>query len=762
MPSYSGTVHFTSTDAQAAVPANSTLTNGTGTFSATFKTLGNQTITATDTAIASVTGNSSAISVGSAAPTHFSVDAPHGANPGHAINFSVSALDAANNVAPMYSGTIHFTSTDPQASLPANSTLSNGTGSFSATLSTIGSQTITATDTANASLTGTSNSINVQTFVITSGPPPNGTVGIGYGTSNCTQPMQIGFVLTTNRSSKFESWSGSSLPPGLQIGRFTCPGIPPIPIPSIVWLLYGAPTQAGTFSNIVITATDPFSGTASATYTITINAAAAANHATETLATLDPSTSHHHYKLIDMGTLGGPNTRISGPGFQILNNRGMFAAFANTSASNPNSNCFVPFNAPDCFIEHPTVWHNNVLTDLGVLPGGTNGQTTWISATGLIAGFSENGLIDPLTGQPEGVAVLWEGGKVTDLGTVPGGTESLGVAVNSRGQVVGFSSNDISDSFSIAGFPTQTRAFLWQKGAMRDLGTLGGPDALAGCINESGQVVGFSYTDSNVNPVTQLPTGHAFLWQDGEMTDLGTLGGTLSGSFVGNILCGINNRGQVVGASNLAGDLVVHPFLWSKTEGMKDLGTLGGTFGHPDWINDAGEVVGYATTAGDLVGRAFLWRRGVMTDLGTIGTDPQSEGESINSKGQVVGVTFDNNGNDLRGFLWEDEGPIVDLNTLVSLGSSVTVLGALNINDRGEIAAGGVLANGDVRAVLLIPCDENHPNVEGCDYNPVDNSATSALEAGTTAGPNTLPPANANASIRALRYHFPGLQQQSR
>jgi probable HAF family extracellular repeat protein len=139
-----------------------------------------------------------------------------------------------------------------------------------------------------------------------------------------------------------------------------------------------------------------------------------------------------------------------------------------------------------------------------------------------------------------------------------------------------------------------------------------------------------------------------------------------------------------------------------------------------------------------------------MTDLGTIGTDPQSEGESINSNGQVVGVTFDNDGNDLHGFLWEDEGPIVNLNTLVSLGSSVTVLGALNINDRGEIAAGGVLPNGDVRAVLLIPCDENHPDVEGCDYNLVDNSATSALEAGTTAGPNTLPPANANANIRAL------------
>jgi len=467
-------------------------------------------------------------------------------------------------------------------------------------------------------------------------------------------------------------------------------------------------------------------------------------------------TQHHHYKLVDMGTLGGPNSGLSVPGFQILNNRGMFAAFANTSTSNPNSNCFVPFNAPDCFVEHPVVWHNRVLTDLGVLPGGTNGQTTWISASGLIAGFSENGVIDPLTGQPEGVAVLWQGGKPTNLGTVPGGTESLGVAVNSRGQVVGFSSNDLPDPFSIAGFPTQTRAFLWQKGAMLDLGTLGGPDAYASCVNERGQVVGFSYTDSNVNPVTGMPTGHPFLWQDGEMTDLGTLGGTLSGWFAGGTLCALNNQGQVVGASNLAGDLVTHPFLWSKTEGLKDLGTLGGTFGHPDWINDVGEVVGYATTAGDQVGHAFLWCRGVMTDLGTVGNDPQSEGESINSQGQVVGVSFDSGGNDLHGFLWEDGGPIVDLNTLVPPGSSLTVVNAVNINDRGEIAATGFLSNGDARAFLLIPCDENHPEVAGCDYDPVEAvTAVPVRSAQITLAPAAasaakLSPAEISARYRSL------------
>ncbi len=158
---YSGTVHFTSSDAQAVLPGNSTLTNGAGSFSATLKTLGHQTITATDTVTASITGTSSAISVGSNAATHFSFTSPASAKKGTSFNFTVNALDAANNVSTGYPGTVRFTSTDTMAVLPANSTLTNGAGTFSATLNTVGKQTITATDT--ASITGTSNSIMVFT-----------------------------------------------------------------------------------------------------------------------------------------------------------------------------------------------------------------------------------------------------------------------------------------------------------------------------------------------------------------------------------------------------------------------------------------------------------------------------------------------------------------------------------------------------------------------------------------------------------------------
>src|SRR5271155_5868210 len=86
--------------------------------------------------------------------THFSVSAPASATAGTAFSITVTALNASSNTVTNYSGTVHFTSTDTQAVLPANSTLTNGTGTFSVTLKTAGGQQIAATDTVAASLTG--------------------------------------------------------------------------------------------------------------------------------------------------------------------------------------------------------------------------------------------------------------------------------------------------------------------------------------------------------------------------------------------------------------------------------------------------------------------------------------------------------------------------------------------------------------------------------------------------------------------------------
>ena len=93
--------------------------------------------------------------------THFSVAGPANIPSGTHFNFTVTALDAANNPVINYSRTVHFTSTDPRAQLPADSTLISGTRTFSATVTAPGKQTITATDTTTASIAGSSASINV-------------------------------------------------------------------------------------------------------------------------------------------------------------------------------------------------------------------------------------------------------------------------------------------------------------------------------------------------------------------------------------------------------------------------------------------------------------------------------------------------------------------------------------------------------------------------------------------------------------------------
>jgi probable HAF family extracellular repeat protein len=104
---------------------------------------------------------------------------------------------------------------------------------------------------------------------------------------------------------------------------------------------------------------------------------------------------------------------------------------------------------------------------------------------------------------------------------------------------------------------------------MKDLGTLVGPDSGPFAINHEGQVAGSSYLSSVPNADTGIPTMDPFLWEKGRITDLGTLGGTIGSAQ------GLNSRGQVIGISNLTGNQVFHPFLWSpETRRMQDLGTL--------------------------------------------------------------------------------------------------------------------------------------------------------------------------------------------
>ena len=418
-----------------------------------------------------------------------------------------------------------------------------------------------------------------------------------------------------------------------------------------------------------------------------------------------PTKQHPRYKLIDLGSFGGPNSTVGGE-TQSVNNRGVMVGAAETAI--PDSfapNCF----SPNCLVQHAFQWKDGVLTDLGALSAGAGSYAIWINERGDIAGLSENGVIDPLTGIPEAVAVLWSGGEIINLGTL-GGNGSIAIQVNNRGQVVGGAANAIPDEFSLSPilgnpfFTTQTRAFLWENGVMQELGTLGGPDSSAWFVNERGQVAGVSYTDSLPNDTTGLPTLHPFLWESGRMLDLGSLGGAFCGTD------GLNNRGAVVGFMNLTGDEFHHPFLWDRGT-LTDLGTLGGSNGEAVAINKAGEVAGVADLP-DGSHNAFLWKNGVMTDLGNLGAT--SFAHAINSKGQVVGASrVSRVPSQISAFLWEKGGPMIDLNTLIPPNSSLHLAFAEHINDRGEISGTGVppgVSVDDVEtlghAFLLIPISE--------------------------------------------------------
>ncbi len=612
-------------------------------------------------------------------------------------------------------------------------------------------------------------------LAINSGTPPNGTIGLSYDqkiTGYC-QPIgqgcytcflggstricdggyrtlySDGFVLSATGGVPPYTWTwaaatNSSLPAGLNL--------------SPTGTITGKPTSLGSFG-VIVMVTDSGARAAVATESYTINIGNQSASAAIAKGAVASVKGHVRFKLVDVGTIGGSNSNtalpfIEGLGAPSLSQTGVFAGQAETSTPDPFApNCF----SPDCFVTHAIKWDRGVITDLGALagPAGLSSTATWISNSGLISGISLNGVIDPFTGTPATHGVVWNRKGIIDLGVLKGGYESVAIEINGYGEIAGFANNDVPDPNSLAGLGTQTRAVIWRNGNIRDLGTLGGSDAVALYVNELGQVVGESYTADSVPPpspsCTDSPlTQHGFFWENGKMTDLDTLGGSCT------FVYALNNRGQIVGQSTLAGDNTSHPFVWQKGT-MKDLGALGGNYGYAGWLNDAGEVVGSASNQGEQALLAFLWKDGAMANLGVLNGNSCSVANAINSNGQVVGGSgvylapiFPTCTDAVEhAVLWEN-GQALDLNLLVTSTVDLTLNEATSLNDRGEISGFGTLANGDTHAFVLIPCDPNHPSVEGCDYSLVDNSPASSLEAPRAEAPTTLRPANANASIRAL------------
>ncbi len=407
----------------------------------------------------------------------------------------------------------------------------------------------------------------------------------------------------------------------------------------------------------------------------------------------DPPKAHARYKLVDLGTFGGPLSLI--PFTQRdLTKSGTVVGIAETDIPDP----FAPNCSPSCVVQHGFVWRDGVMTKLlGFFPNLESGAQA-INEAGMVVGESQNGLIDPASGAPIIHAVLWNKDRFVDLGTL-GGDSSGALSINSRGQVVGTSQTTIPDPASGS---TEWHAFLWENGVMRDLGTLGGNFSFGGDVNDRGQAGGVSLTAPD--PQTGQSSQHVFVWENGHLVDL-----TLGGSFAEGPT--LNNRGQAVGHSTLAGDeFEDHAFLWDG-ETIADLGTLGGTFSRPTGLSEKGNVSGVATTTNDDLLHAVLWRDRKIVDLGTIPGEGCSWAYGLNSKDKVVGISlpFPCEFANAHAFLWEN-GEMVDLNTLISPDSGFKLVFATGINDAGEIEGAGVpsgVSSADVdllgHAFVLIP-----------------------------------------------------------
>ncbi len=157
------------------------------------------------------------------------------------------------------------------------------------------------------------------------------------------------------------------------------------------------------------------------------------------------SKRHGRYTLIDVGTLGGPNSSFQA-GAPVVNDKGTATGWADTPEFDPDLG--IP-------VFHAFKWKKGVLTDLGALPGGSISGSQAINSRGVISGFSTTGIVDPVFGS-EFVATLWRAnGQIVDLGTL-GGARSIAVAMNDRGQVVGAATNAIPDPDGLGGAVTDS------------------------------------------------------------------------------------------------------------------------------------------------------------------------------------------------------------------------------------------------------------------------------------------------------------------
>lgn len=346
------------------------------------------------------------------------------------------------------------------------------------------------------------------------------------------------------------------------------------------------------------------------------------------------------------------------------------------------------------------------VVDLGTLAGGAFSQPFSLNRNGSVSGASM------LTGGALH-AVVWANGGMTDLRTL-GGMNSTAFAENTSGETVGEAETSLSDpngeDFCAFGTHVQCLPFRAQNGVMAPLPVLGGNNGAVNQVNNRGLAVGFAENDipDPACPSPQVLHFEPVVWTDGEAHQLPTYAGDADG-----VALGVNDAGQVAGASGLCAPLSpvllylqpVHALLWDRNRTI-DLGNLGGVTGQAGgniaWaINNKGQVIGVSDLPGDSTFHAFLWTKHTgMQDLGALPGHVASTASGINDAGTVVGLSFDANFNG-HAFIWQ-HGVMSDLNNLAP-NSPMYLFSACGINAQGEITGLGVTSNGEFHAYLATP-----------------------------------------------------------
>jgi len=381
------------------------------------------------------------------------------------------------------------------------------------------------------------------------------------------------------------------------------------------------------------------------------------------LATLATAQTQR-YTVADLGTLGGTFGSAYG-----INYEGRVAGAA--TLPDGNQHAFLS-GVP------------GTKYDLGTL-GGPNSNEGGLNANYQMAIFSETSKIDPLSenfcgfGTPHiCLAAIWNG-TMTALPTL-GGNNAYALAINNQGQLAGIAETGMRDPSCVSPQVLDFEAALWgpSPGQIRELPPLPGDTVgFALWLNNSGQVVGSSGTCANTTASGLQVGPHAVLWENGSPINLGALGGTLAST-----AAGINDLGEVVGGSDLASEspgfpgVQVHAFLWTKAAGMQDIGTVGADFsGLPTGINNNGQVVGASC---DDIGncRVFLWQNQVMMDLNAL--IPANSPLylmfpfGINDAGEIVGMALQTSTGDVHAFLATPSSPAAGKDSISSGAQGAT------------------------------------------------------------------------------------------